>query len=647
MSGTSKKERFGGPPGRWLTGAFCALMGILCAMAFVVDGAGYVGISDPPASATSFLWSALALVFCALFFYAFVRKGLRLGAAHIAFGLVFGVVNVLGTTLFAYDTWPFLEGGAALVRGLLRCLGQGLPMAAGLGLLDDFLRSGALTRESKWQMVRFPRLRRLYRKHTALFSAALFALCWSPYLLAYYPGTVSWDIGEMLAQFFGLREMDTWHPVFLSWVAGGCLRLGRLFQSDNLGMMLFTLLQTAVLAWALGYAVRCIRGMGAGRGVQLIALCFFGLVPIWGSYAQFICKDTLYTAFLLIFTLRTLEALRLRGGMGRWAIAGYAVSGLLCCLVRSNGLYVVLPTAVLVVLFAARGRARLRLGAPLMGAALAAVLFSSVLVPALGIRDETASGLYSVCFQQSARALRDHGDMVTEEEYAEIDRVLDAASLPEKYEPSISDPVKYTFKFYGQGGAAEKAAINRYMATWRGMFQKYPATYLEAFVAGNSGYYAFLPKLEGPSYNNQAGNRFVFETHAQVATNLDVHTRHIPALETARTLLAAFARGVRRIPLLSLLYACAAYTWLLVGAGISVARQRRFRDLLAFVPALLSLGVCLLSPVNDYFRYYLPIVAMALPLLTFADSGAKAVGRQQADAAILDLPKEEMGGEAA
>ena len=74
----------------------------------------------------------------------------------------------------------------------------------------------------------------------------------------------------------------------------------------------------------------------------------------------------------------------------------------------------------------------LTVGAEQMGGCVAcALLFSKVLIPALGIPDETASGIYSVCFQQSARVLRDHGDTVTPEEYAEIDRVLDAEKLPE------------------------------------------------------------------------------------------------------------------------------------------------------------------------------------------------------------------------
>ena len=68
-------------------------------------------------------------------------------------------------------------------------------------------------------------------------------------------------------------------------------------------------------------------------------------------------------------------------------------------------------------------------------------------------------------------------------------------------------------------------------------------------------------------------------------------------------------------PILSLLYVCASYTWVCVGAALSVLRQKRWRILAGFLPALMSLAVCMLSPVNDYFRYFLPIVSMLLPLL--------------------------------
>ena len=600
---------------RPLRGAFCILLGILSALAFVQGQGGYTGVSDLPASATSYLWSALALCFAWLYHQVFVKKGIRLHGVTALFALLFGVLNTFGGILFAYDSWEM--GKLRLLLALLRSVGQAMPMAAALCWLDHFLRSGAMRKTTALDELRLPDW---FEKHDVLGVMLVLILCWLPYLIAFYPGTVCWDLGEMVAQFFGKIEMDTWHPVFTTWIMGACVWIGRLFGSDNLGAALFTLLQTLALSYALARTVQLVRKLRFNRAVRWTVIAFFAITPIWAGYAQFISKDTLYTAVMLLFTLSVLRLLTgTHGSAAREAVELF-VWGLLSCLLRSNGLYVVLPTAVCVVLFAVRGRERIAVGAALAGAVAGAMLFSSVLIPALGIRDETASGIYSVCFQQSARVLRDHADEVTAEEYAAIDHVLDAENLPELYEPWISDPVKYTFKQYGQGKEAEKAVLADYRSVWLDMFKKYPLTYAESFFAGNLSYYTFAPKINSElTYNGQGGNRLVFETYELGESRgydpAYLDTTQISMLEPARKLLAMFARGWRHIPVLSLLYACATYTWALVGAGLSAARQKRWRLLVSFLPALLSLGVCMLGPVNDYFRYFLPIVAMAIPLL--------------------------------
>ena len=602
-------------------GAACALGGMLSAMSFMLGQEGYLGMSELPAGYDSLLWTPLALCFGWLLWQTFARRGLRPGAGGVALGLAFGVLNAFAGSLFAYDTWSM--SALTLVLTLLRGLGQALPMTAAIAWVCH--RLAAPVRPAK-PFSHPSALWRFYQAHPTAALMLLFILCWSPYLIAFYPGTVCWDLGEMVAQFFGQREMDTWHPVFTTWLIGGCVWLGRLFGSDNLGAALYTLLQTLALSYALSSCVRFMRG--ANPGARLAAVAFFALTPLWGGYAQFISKDTLYVAALLLFTLAVLELLlaRERGEAPRpRAMVRLFAWGLLACLLRSNGLYVVLPTALLATLLGApRGKPRARAGVACAaaGAVACALLFSNVLVPALGIRDETASGIYSVCFQQSARALRDHE--VTPEQYAEIDLVLDAERLPDLYEPWISDPVKFTFRQYGQGAAIEREALSRYRQTWLAMLAEYPLTYAEAFFAGNISYYTFMPKIEGSTYNNQAGNRLVFETYELGDDPRLLHTTQIAALEPLRTLLAAFARGWRRVPGLQVLYACAAYTWLLAAAGLAAVQQRRFRLLLAgFLPALLTLGVCMLSPVNDYFRYFLPIVAMTPALLHAAKASAE------------------------
>ena len=57
-----------------------------------------------------------------------------------------------------------------------------------------------------------------------------------------------------------------------------------------------------------------------------------------------------------------------------------------------------------------------------------------------------------------------------------------------------------------------------------------------------------------------------------------------------------------------------------MAAASSLALRKKIRLLIGFLPALMSLGVCMLSPVNDYFRYFLPIAAMTLPLIAYAQA---------------------------
>ncbi len=475
-----------------------------------------------------------------------------------------------------------------------------------------------VTKQNAFFTRRFPRISRVVRRRPTLWMMLFLLLCWSPFLAAFFPGTIIWDMGEMLGGLYGLRDLSTWHPMLTTWLFGGCVWLGRLFGSDNAGAFLFTLLQTLLMAYALAQSVRFMRRLGLPPVWRIAALAFCGLTPIFGAFAQAVGKDTLYAAALLLFALRAAEGLRFHALSGR-RIFELGLWALLSCLLRTNGLYVVLGTAVfLLPLWLARRGLRPACGA-LAAALLLAFGFNGILLPALHIKDETASGLYSVPFQQSARTLRDHAATVTPAEYAEIDRVLDAKALPALYEGNISDPVKYTFRQYGQGREAEAAALARYRQTWLAMAQKYPLTYIEAFVAGGSGYYAFTPKIDAArTYNYQGGIRFVFETYDLGPDPRYLHTTQPAALAGARTLLAAVARGWRRVPVLELLLFCPTYTWLLVAAGFSLLRRRRIREAVAYLPALLSVGVCLLSPVNDYFRYFLPVVAMCPMLLGLA-----------------------------
>lgn len=601
-----------------------AAMAIFCSKAFVINPHLYIGKSAIPADTTDYLWGFFALFLWALFCYAFGVLRLRPRVGEVVFGLLFGVANFFGTSLFAYDSWAFIGVSLSWFAVVFKCLGQGFTMMAGLTLVAHLLQRAAEKRKPALDAAGptgpFARVLRLYRNHTVLFCSVVFFLCWVPYMAAFYPGSVIYDMCVIVRQYFGLQPMTTWHCVFTNYFFGSCIWLGRQLGSDNYGTLIYMLGQSALMAYAFGCLMRYLRAINAGKAWQWAALAFYGLVPIWGCYAMMIGKDTYYTATLMLFFLHTLSLLH----NGREALPktrtliGYSVTALLVCLWRNNGLYVVLPSTVGILLFLARGRRqKIRVGIPLVSAVVLALLFHNALVPALGIIDDSGSGIYSVAFQQTARIVRDHKGELTPEEVAEIDRILDYEQIGSMYEPWISDPVKDTFRQFGQGAEVEKEALDRFRPVWLSLVQKYPETSLQAFLAGNVSYYAFTPKYDGITYNQQAGQRFVFTNYWEPNEG-ELHTTQPEALTPLRNFMISFANRWWTLPGLAYLYVFPFYTWLLVAVGLSLVHQGRWRALMVMLPALLSFGVCLLSPADDYLRYFLPIIAMTLPTLAAA-----------------------------
>ena len=285
---------------RFRNAALCAAFGALSAMSFIVSGENYQGISDPPASSASYLWCALALCFALLYHTVYGRRKLRPAPANGVFALIFGVVNAFGVWLYSYDSWAALKNPLTLGLVCLQAVGQSLPMLAGFTWLHDWMQK---TFAALPAVEEAPAKARWYCRHPVLGSMAALLVCWSPFLIAFFPGSVCWDLGEMAAQYFGLRQINTWHPVFLTGLYGALLSFGRLFSSDNLGTALYMLLQTLALSYAFARTMELLRRWGLPRWFRLAALGFFGLTPLFGGYAQSICKDTFYTAFLLLFAL--------------------------------------------------------------------------------------------------------------------------------------------------------------------------------------------------------------------------------------------------------------------------------------------------------------------------------------------------------
>ena len=317
--------------------------------------------------------------------------------------------------------------------------------------------------------------------HPFALCAVVLAVCWLPFFIVYFPGSLPYDGVRSLNQFVAGAPLENHHPVLMNMLyavlyqAGTAVgtALGQDLSSalspDNLGVFAIVSFQTAVCVLVFSGVVRFVDRSNAPAAFTWVTLGFFALFPAWGVFAQDAFKDTLFNGVFALFVLvcgwillpATRPAVFARSGAERgrgvggraaaisggsgelalWALLFFV--GILVCLTRNNGVYLVAPTLLLVCVFARSKQAV----AVLVGVLALYVGVTSFLWPAIGVDMKgNSKETLSIPFQQTARYVATHPDDVTDEEHAAIDAVLPYDQLAELYMPDLSDPVKESFK---------------------------------------------------------------------------------------------------------------------------------------------------------------------------------------------------------
>ena len=312
-------------------------------------------------------------------------------------------------------------------------------------------------------------------------------------------------------------------------------------------------------------------------------------------------------------------------------------------LTRNNGFYMMLAADVLLPFLLGRG-ARRRFG---LGVALAACVclgywcVEGPLADACGVVEEEGSvkELLSVPFQQTARYLLEYPDDVTEEEAEAIDAILPYNSLAKRYNPLDADAVKDMFK----RKSTDEELRAYFTDAWWPMFLKHPLVYVQAFLNNTYGYlYPF------ESINMLSAFPFYIKGSDSLKTIFDLEYVFPSGV---RRKVTTFANAWRVIPGLAQLVNPGAYTWVLLAMGGYLCRRGRYRDLLALAVPFLNICVCLISPVNGYLRYALPLIACTPVIIawctrSFGPDGGAIERRERAPAAGESMTPDDRNGSA-
>lgn len=503
-------------------------------------------------------------------------------------GFLFTLAQVVGERLSNVGTLALAEHigrDLALLAVCTLCLA---PAAGGAFLwLCERVRASWATPLRKAEPPRFRRMT------VTLLSAAVLLVCWLPYLLAFYPGLFTYDISYQYLM-YTTGSFSTHHPLLHTLVVGLFCDAGRvLFGFPVKGFLLYTLMQMALLALAMGSAISLLYRRGTPLWFCILLLVLDAVLPFNTLLAISSTKDTLFAASVLYLMVVLLEMLaqpallRKPSWMLRFVLIEAAVG-----LMRNNGFICLAAVAAgcAVGLIRYHRQALRLLALCLCGIALY-MAGGAALKAAVHAVDGPFAETLSVPIQQLSRAY-----VKTDDEAK--DEILQWLPNAANYAPSISDMVKDT-------ATVTREQFVPFLKLWLTVGLRHPIVYLDAFGLTTKGFYQLD---ETPPM----GGQYLETAFHDNVLDMMLPNSQWPWLRDVMAKLYSY-RGYLDVPLLAGVLSHAFWCWVMLFAFLGGISLRR-KDVLAVgaVPVALYLSV-LLGPCV-MLRYIYPIM-LAGPLL--------------------------------
>ncbi len=453
----------------------------------------------------------------------------------------------------------------------------------------------------------------IFDEHIMISVFIFVFLCRLPYLIAFFPCSMSWDGGAQISNFYGIEIFTNHHPPLCSFFYGAIAWYSQKWGCANLGMFMIPLIQTALSAWAVSQLCILLHKLKSPYWMRWGTLLYFALFTVWSIFDVTVIKDSMYWQFTLLFGVEAAKCLYFKDEFfaKKRNMIGMIIYAILMMQIRNNGVFVLLFMAPFIILMSPKGKKWCTTAIVIVALGISTLL-NQVVYPAAGVISlEDKVDTYCIMFQQTAKYVQEHSGDVTPEEREVLDKLFDYEELRKAYEPHLADWVKNCLR--KQEGSTDDptgsyfAGLKKdYFRVWFQQFMKHPFTYVEAFFECSYGYY--YPD-EG-TYKEGLG---FYEEERYMFTRSMSDASQIEGLARARFLLEQVSK-LEYVPGIGMLYRCGFYAWCVIFAFIYAVVWRKYKMAVMTIPAVTNLLVCMISPVNTCIRYAMPTMCM-IPLL--------------------------------
>ncbi len=439
-----------------------------------------------------------------------------------------------------------------------------------------------------------------YDSHIGVFTFFICMLGFLPYFLYQFPGIMTPDSLNQLEQLLGLIPYSNHHPFAHTMIIKLLYSIGSLFTSSMVNAISFyTFFQMCVLALSVTCLIKTLRQLNIRGLYCLLITAFYAFVPYNGVFAVTVWKDVLFSAGVLFFTTALLR-LYLESRLDHLTVPSlilFCISGLMVCLLRSNGWYAFILSLPFLIYFFWKSK---KIMLPLqLSIFLIALVVKGPVMNALEVTQPDFVESVSIPLQQISRVICNDREL-SPEQWDLVHAVVDTTYIKELYHPSFADNIKELVRAGHPDYLTEHKSD--YLKLWLTLGFTYPRDYLDAYVQQTMGYW--YPD----SFYTVAENEGISTSSLGIS-----HSPIIGGPIVVKAKEIAIKLG-GMLPLYGLIWSMGTMLWvLLICIGCGIIRKESWK-LFLYLPGLAIMATVLIAtPVATEFRYAYSLI-YAFPL---------------------------------
>lgn len=553
-------------------------------------------------------------IFTGISYYFFTHREFhKVTKLKMFLSVLFSIFMIIGEGYETYGSYKLIFlNFATVLLSLAKILGYSFLFIHLFSILDDLIGKYK-NKDIKVKNKYLKKYIEYFEKYPFRTSFVTIFFCVLIYMIAFYPIVLSPDPSFQIKMYFNEHTkyidwviqrdpnvfMTAHHPVFQTYLIGFCIDIGSHLINDNFGLFLYTLIQSLIYSSVFAYTIKYMSLNGIKSRSRLVVLLMYIFVPMYLIYSVSAVKDTLYTAFIILFVIFVFDIITKYKTVEikySYIIKLFFVM-LFIGLFRHNGVYIILLTCIPLLFYTKTNF--IKILSCMLAFLLAMYSFDNILVPSLGISDGSVREMLSVPFQQTARLVKEHPNFYDDEDKDIIDKILNYSTLAERYKPSLADPVKNEFNKY-----TTNEDLKAYFKVWFKGLKKYPDVYVDATLNNTFGYI----------YPDEH-NWYIYTKYTTRVNENGLLDYHYNKLFVLRAILDGYANGLPYIPIIGAVSNIALNTWFVLILVVYLINTKNKKFLICLLPLLGSILFCIIGPANTYFRYTMPYI-FVLPVIT-------------------------------